>query len=158
MFMGSLPTFTGDVTLWFSQLETQFRAQSITPEQQLEILYGCMPPQLASSARDLITDPSPGATYASVRLEVEKRNTRSEESRFNELMADEQLGDRTPSEFLRRLRELSGEPTIFFSFSTAGELGLESIVFFFVGEPTIFSLEGEPSLATSSNVLSIFNK
>ncbi|CAI9729979.1 Hypothetical predicted protein [Octopus vulgaris] len=108
MFMGSLPTFTGDATLWFSQLEAQFRAQSITPEQQLEILYGCMPPQLASSARDLITDPSPGATYASVRLEVEKRNTRSEESRFNELMADEQLGDRTPSEFLRRLRELSG--------------------------------------------------
>ncbi|CAI9721209.1 Hypothetical predicted protein [Octopus vulgaris] len=108
MFMGSLPTFTGDATLWFSQLEAQFRAQSITPEQQLQILYGCMPPQLASTARDLITDPSPGATYASVKLEVEKRNTRSEESRFNELMADEQLGDRTPSEFLRRLRELSG--------------------------------------------------
>ncbi|XP_029648847.1 uncharacterized protein LOC115222668 [Octopus sinensis] len=108
MFMGSLPTFTGDATLWFSQLEAQFRAQSITPEQQLQILYGCMPPQLASTARDLITDPSPGATYAPVKLEVEKRNTRSEESRFNELMADEELGDRTPSEFLRRLRELSG--------------------------------------------------
>ncbi|CAI9715426.1 Hypothetical predicted protein [Octopus vulgaris] len=119
MFMGSLPTFTGDATLWFSQLEAQFRAQSITPEQQLQILYGCMPPQLASTARDLITDPSPGATYASVKLEVEKRNTRSEESRFNELMADEELGDRTPSEFLRRLRELSGNASEDFFFEVA---------------------------------------
>ncbi|CAI9716145.1 Hypothetical predicted protein [Octopus vulgaris] len=107
MSLNSLPTFTGDATLWFAQLEAQFCAHNVSPQQQLQILYGCMPPQLASTARDLITDPGPDATYASVKLEVEKRNTRSEESRFNELMADEELGDRTPSEFLRRLRELS---------------------------------------------------
>ncbi|XP_029639498.1 uncharacterized protein LOC115214442 [Octopus sinensis] len=109
MSLTSLPNFTGDATLWFAQLEAQFCAHNVSSQQQLQILYGCMPPQLATTARDLITDPGPDATYASVKLEVEKRNTRSEESRFNELMADGKLGDRTPSEFLRRLRELSGK-------------------------------------------------
>ncbi|CAI9728827.1 Hypothetical predicted protein [Octopus vulgaris] len=107
MSLASLPIFTGDATLWFAQLEAYFCAHSVSSEQQLQILCSCMPPQLATTARYLITDPSPDATYASVKLEVEKRNTRSEESRFNELMADEELGDRTPSEFLRHLRELS---------------------------------------------------
>ncbi|XP_029646249.1 uncharacterized protein LOC115220279 [Octopus sinensis] len=109
MSLASLPIFTGDATLWFAQLKAYFCAHSISSEQQLQILYSCIPLQLATTARDLITDPSPDATYASVKLEVEKRNTRSEKSRFNELMADEELGDRTPSEFLRHLRELSGK-------------------------------------------------
>ncbi|XP_029651340.1 uncharacterized protein LOC115224557 [Octopus sinensis] len=109
MSLASLPIFTDDATLWFAQLEAYFCAHSVSSEKQLQILYSCMPPQLATTARDLITDPSPDATYASVKLEVEKRNTRSKESRFHELMADEQLGDRTPPEFLRRLRELSGK-------------------------------------------------
>ncbi|XP_029647994.1 uncharacterized protein LOC115222021 [Octopus sinensis] len=134
MSLNSLPTFTGDATLWFAQLEAQFCAHSISPEQQLQILYGCMPPQLASTARDLITDPGPDATYASVKLEVEKRNTRSEESRFNELMADEELGDRTPSEFLRRLRELSGK---------AADAPLLR-KFFFQGCPPIYRLFWQP--------------
>ncbi|XP_014773505.1 uncharacterized protein LOC106871520 [Octopus bimaculoides] len=62
-----------------------------------------MPAPLARSVRDLITDPHPEATYA----EVLRRNTQSANSKFQTLMKDEHLGDRTPSEFLRRLRELS---------------------------------------------------
>ncbi|XP_029651974.1 uncharacterized protein LOC115225165 [Octopus sinensis] len=70
-----------------------------------------MPPPLSTSARDLIIDPNPDATYASVKAEILRRNTRSAESRFNELIQGEELGDRTPSEFLRSLRASSGGST-----------------------------------------------
>ncbi|XP_052829858.1 uncharacterized protein LOC128249674 [Octopus bimaculoides] len=106
-----LPPFTGDATLWFTQLEAHFDAYGISPSKQLQLLYCSLPTQLATSARDLVTSPNPDATYASVKAEILRRNIKSAESRFNELMADEELGDRTHSEFLRHLRELSGEST-----------------------------------------------
>ncbi|XP_029634954.1 uncharacterized protein LOC115210491 [Octopus sinensis] len=108
MSVPHLHSFTGDATLWFAQVEAHFAAHGVSPIQQLHLLYCSLPPQLATSARDLIIDPSPDATYASIKAEILRRNTRSEESRFNELMADERLGDKTPSQFLRCLRELSG--------------------------------------------------
>ncbi|XP_014775824.1 uncharacterized protein LOC106873111 [Octopus bimaculoides] len=106
-----LPPFNGDAILWFAQLGAHFDAYGISPTNQLKFFYCSLPTQLATSARDLITSPNPDATYASVKAEILRRNTKSAESRFNELMADEELGDRTPSEFLRHLRELSGERT-----------------------------------------------
>ncbi|XP_029652553.1 uncharacterized protein LOC115225747 [Octopus sinensis] len=103
-----LPSFTGDAGLWLAQVESHFAAHAVPPQQQLHLLYSSLPSRLATSVRDLIMSPHPDATYASVKAEILRRNTRSEESQFNELMADEQLGDRTPSQFLRHLREPSG--------------------------------------------------
>ncbi|XP_014782578.1 uncharacterized protein LOC106878010 [Octopus bimaculoides] len=111
MSLPTLPLFTGDATLWFAQIEAYFSAHGISPTQQLQLLYCGMAAPLATSARDLVTDPSPDATYASVKAEIQCCNTRSVESHFSELMADEELGDRTLSQFLRRLSESSGDPT-----------------------------------------------
>ncbi|XP_029636200.1 uncharacterized protein LOC115211691 [Octopus sinensis] len=108
MAASGLPSFTGDSGLWLAQVESHFAAHAISPQQQLHLLYSSLPSRLATSVRDLIMSPHPDATYASVKAEILRRKTRSEESQFNELMADEQLGDRTPSQFLRHLRELSG--------------------------------------------------
>eukprot|EP00106_Octopus_bimaculoides_P007593 XP_014775035.1 PREDICTED: uncharacterized protein LOC106872526 [Octopus bimaculoides] len=69
-----------------------------------------MPSPLARSVKDLITDPHPDATYASIKSEVLCWNIQSVESKFRTLMQDEHLGDRTPFEFLRWLRELSDTP------------------------------------------------
>eukprot|EP00106_Octopus_bimaculoides_P003443 XP_014770885.1 PREDICTED: uncharacterized protein LOC106869595 [Octopus bimaculoides] len=69
-----------------------------------------MPAPLARSVKDLITDPHPDATYASVKSKVLRRNTQSMESKFWTLMQDEHLGDRTPYEFLHRLPEPSDTP------------------------------------------------
>ncbi|XP_052830219.1 uncharacterized protein LOC128249776 [Octopus bimaculoides] len=65
---------------------------------------------LACSVKDLITDPHPDATYVSIKSEVLRWNTQSTNSKFQTLMQDEHLGDRMPSEFLRRLCELSDTP------------------------------------------------
>ncbi|XP_014787952.1 uncharacterized protein LOC106881938 [Octopus bimaculoides] len=98
---------SGDITLWFAQLDTYFSAHVVSLEQQVSLLYCGMPTPLAHSVRDLITDPHPDATYVSVKSEVLRRNTQSANSKFQMLMQDEHLGDKTPSGFLRRLREVS---------------------------------------------------
>ncbi|XP_029652274.1 uncharacterized protein LOC115225454 [Octopus sinensis] len=108
MAASGLPSFTGDAGLWLAQVESHFSTHAVPPQQQLHLLYSSLPSRFATSVRDLIMSPHPDATYASVKAEILRRNTRSEESQFNELMAAEQLGDRTPSQFLRHLRELSG--------------------------------------------------
>ncbi|XP_036369742.1 uncharacterized protein LOC118768063 [Octopus sinensis] len=108
MAASGLPLFTGDVGLWFAQVESHFDAHAVPPQQQLHLLYSSLHPRLATSVRDLIISPHPDATYASVKAEILRRNTRSEESNFKELMAEEQLGYRTPFQFLRHLWELSG--------------------------------------------------
>ncbi|XP_052824337.1 uncharacterized protein LOC128247918 [Octopus bimaculoides] len=42
-------------------------------------------------------------------FEILRRNSKSAESRFRALLQDENLDDKTPSEFLRRIRELSDD-------------------------------------------------
>ncbi|XP_014772290.1 uncharacterized protein LOC106870655 [Octopus bimaculoides] len=110
MSLPNLPAYSGDVTLWFAQLDVYFSAHAVPHQQQLNLLYCGMPTPLARSVKDLITDPHPDATYMSVKSEVLCWNTQSVESKFRTLMQDEQLGDRTPSEFLRDLREFSNTP------------------------------------------------
>ncbi|XP_029635376.1 uncharacterized protein LOC115210759 [Octopus sinensis] len=108
MAASGLPSFTGDAGLWLAQVESHFAKHAVHPQQQLHLLYSSLPSRLTTSVRDLIISPHPDATYASVKAENLRLNRQSEESQFNELMADEQLGDRTPSQFLCHLRELSG--------------------------------------------------
>ncbi|XP_036359014.1 uncharacterized protein LOC115212127 [Octopus sinensis] len=110
MSLPNLPPYSGDVTLWFAQLDAYFSAHAVPHQQQLNLLYCGMPSPLARSVKDLITDPHPDATYVSMKSEVLRWNTQSAESKFQTLMQDEHLRDRTPSEFLHWLRELSNIP------------------------------------------------
>ena len=66
-----------------------------------------MPPSLAKTVKEIITRPPPDLTYEIHKAEDLKRNIASAESHFRSLMQDEHLGDRKPTEFLRRLHELS---------------------------------------------------
>ncbi|CAI9730252.1 Hypothetical predicted protein [Octopus vulgaris] len=110
MSLPSLPAYSGDVTLWFAQLDAYFSAHAVPHQLQLNLLYCEMPSPLACSVKDLITDPHPDAAYMSIKSKVLCRNTKFAESKFRTLMQDEHLGDRTPSEFLCRLQEISDIP------------------------------------------------
>lgn len=104
----SLPAFAGDVRVWFAQMESYFVANNITTEKrQLHILFSAFPASLMPVIKDVITDPPPGSTYESVKREVLHRTSLSAEKRFQTLVNDEHLGDRTPSQLLRRMRELA---------------------------------------------------
>ncbi|CAI9729990.1 Hypothetical predicted protein [Octopus vulgaris] len=107
MSSANLPHFTGDVTLLFTQLEAYFAAHAAPPQQQLNLLFRSIPIPLATSVRDLITDPHLDTTYEVVKSKVLRRNTKSVESKFKQLMQAEGLGDRMLSQFLQHLCELS---------------------------------------------------
>ncbi|XP_014773364.1 uncharacterized protein LOC106871428 [Octopus bimaculoides] len=100
MSLPNLLSFTCDITLWFTQLEAYFAAHAVPSQQQQLNLLCSIPAPLATSTRDLITDPHPDATYKVVKSEVLRRNTKSTESKFKQLMQDEELGDMMPSQFL----------------------------------------------------------
>eukprot|EP00106_Octopus_bimaculoides_P003445 XP_014770887.1 PREDICTED: uncharacterized protein LOC106869596 [Octopus bimaculoides] len=107
MSLTNLLSFTGDVILWFSQLEAHFAAHAVPSQRQLNLLFCSIPAPLATSVKDVITDPHPDATYKVIKAEVLRQNTKSTESKFKQLMQDEELGDRTPSQFLRHLCKFS---------------------------------------------------
>ena len=105
MSFSSLPPYSDDAILWFAQVEAFFQVHEISPHRQLPLLICGMLPSLAKTVREIMIKPPPDLTYQTLKAEVSKRNTASAESPFH--MQDEQLGDRKPTEFLRRLHELS---------------------------------------------------
>ena len=106
-----LPLYSDNVVLWFAQIDAFFKVHEILPERQLNLISCGMPPSLAKTVKEMLTRPSPDVTYEILKAEVLKRNTTSVESRFRLLIEDEHLGDRKPTEFLRRLLELTDTVT-----------------------------------------------
>lgn len=101
------PAFTGDVNVYFAQLEAHFSANNISSDAlRLNILISQLPPALTGEVKDLITAPPPGLTYDLMKAEVLRRTTTSTQKKFHQLLHNEVLGDRRPSQLLRRMREL----------------------------------------------------
>ena len=65
--------------------------------------------EFATEVRDLIIRPPVDAPYDSLREQLIKRTTASEQRKLQQLFSAEELGDRKPSQLLRRLQQLMGE-------------------------------------------------
>ena len=55
----TLPAFSGDVRVWFAQLESYFVANNVMEQRQLPILFSAFPASLTPVVKDLITDTPP---------------------------------------------------------------------------------------------------
>ena len=105
-----LPSFwPGDVELWFSLCEAEFDACGITRQ---ETMFGhvarTLPPEIAQEVRDLIVKRPATNPYTALRDAVIKRTSVSEQRRLRQLLSDEDIGDRKPTQLLRRMRQLLG--------------------------------------------------
>lgn len=95
--------------LWFSQLEAQFQLNHITSDatmfwhviSQLENKY-------ALEVEDIILTPPDRDKYITIKSELIKRLSTSQQQRIRQLLEYEEIGDRTPTQFLRHLRSLAG--------------------------------------------------
>ena len=76
-------------------------------QRQLPILFSAFSASLTPVVKDLITDTRLNSTYDSIKQEVLFRTSLSAEKRFQTLVNDELLGNRMPSELLRRMRKLA---------------------------------------------------
>lgn len=103
------PFWANKPELWFQQLEAQFHLNAITADTtkfwhvvaQLEGRY-------AELVEDIIVNPPSTGKYDSVKAELVKRLSTSRQQKLRQLLELEEMGDRTPSQFLRDLRKLAG--------------------------------------------------
>ena len=73
------------------------------------MLSPCCPPEFATEVRDLLLQPPADTPYDVLRTQFIKRTTASEKCCLRQLFTAEELGNRTPSQLLRRLQQLLGD-------------------------------------------------
>jgi len=105
-----IPEFTtADPELWFNIMDRSFQAAGITTDStKFGYALTAIGPRYTLEVRDIIMNPSPENAYQTLRTELIKRISLSQEHKTRQLLEHEEIGDRKPSQFLRHLRSLAG--------------------------------------------------
>ncbi|XP_045498523.1 uncharacterized protein LOC123696400 isoform X3 [Colias croceus] len=103
------PFWADDPALWFAQVEGQFFLAGITSDTtKFYHISSQLEQRFAQEVKDIIKNPPAENKYKKLKTELIKRLTASQERRIQQLLAQEELGDRKPSQFLRHLQNLAG--------------------------------------------------
>ena len=103
------PYWPDDPVIWFAQVEAQFSTRGISSEQTMyHYVVSSLQPEYASAVRELLVTPPIINPYQVLKTELMKRTTASEQKRLHQLLTAEELGDRTPTQLLRRMEQLLG--------------------------------------------------
>jgi len=105
-----IPEFTPtDPELWFSIMDRSFQAAGITTDStKFGYALTAIGPRYTLEVRDIIMNPPTVNAYQTLRTELVKRISLSQEHKTRQLLEHEEIGDRKPSQFLRHLRQLAG--------------------------------------------------
>lgn len=109
-----LPPFWSDrPSLWFVQAESQFIISDIRNEvTKFHYIVSQLDARVAAEVEDIISHPPAVNPYTFLREKLILRLSASEEKRVRQLISEEELGDRKPSQFLRHLRSLAGATVV----------------------------------------------
>jgi len=105
-----IPEFTpADPELWFSIMDRSFQAAGITTDStKFGYALTAIGPRYTLEVRDIIMNPPTANAYQTLKTELIKRISLSQEHKTRQLLEHEEIGDRKPSQFLRHLRSLAG--------------------------------------------------
>ncbi|XP_070387785.1 uncharacterized protein [Dermacentor albipictus] len=105
-----LPDFwTSDCELWFVHIEALFRRHRVTSQAtKYDNVVSALNRTPAALVRDYLQAPPPDDQYDTLKRELLRRTSDSESWRIQQLLSSEQLGDRKPTELLRRMAQLLG--------------------------------------------------
>ncbi|KAH8026523.1 hypothetical protein HPB51_021135 [Rhipicephalus microplus] len=94
------------------RVEAHFRLRQISSQQTRHWhLVSCLPPDLADDLADILASPRPSHPYDTLKAAIISRKSESEHSRLQQLITATELGDRRPSQLLRRMRQLLDGPS-----------------------------------------------
>ncbi|XP_075733123.1 uncharacterized protein LOC142775549 [Rhipicephalus microplus] len=97
-------------SLWFIQVENKFRIHRITSEvHKRELLVEALPPQAMPEIRDILVGPPGDTPYTTVNQALLHRLVPPKLRRIQQLLCNEELGDRRPTHFLRHLQHQLGD-------------------------------------------------
>ena len=72
-------------------------------------MVSCLAPEYATEVQDLLLELPAQQLYETLKAQLTKRISASEQQRIQELLSTEELGDRTPSQMLQRIQQLLGD-------------------------------------------------
>mgnify|MGYP004584091395 CR=1 FL=1 len=99
-----------DPELWFAQFESQTAYSGITDTQNYG-LVAKLDSQTIREVADIVGNPPEKDRYATLKGELIGRLSSSRQEKIRRLLEKEEIGDRSPSKFLRHLKALAGSST-----------------------------------------------
>ena len=104
------PFWPSDPAVWFAQVDAHFATKRITSQKtKFDYVIASLEPEYAAEVRDLILDPPSTTPYDTLKTQLIQWTSASEQRRLQQLFNSEELGDRTPSQLLRRMQQLLGD-------------------------------------------------
>lgn len=104
------PFWPADPELWIAQVEAQFRTRNILQDTlKFDYVVASLNPETAVEIRDILLHPPDTDKYVAIKGALLKRNELSDQKRLQELLSKEDLGDRRPTQVLRRMQQLVGD-------------------------------------------------
>ena len=101
------PFWSADPQVWFAQIESQFVTRKITNQDtKFHHIVASLAPEVAVDVRDLIIHKPANDAYDELKDKLISRTTASRTKRLQQLLSAEELGDRKPSQLLRKFEQL----------------------------------------------------
>lgn len=94
--------------VWFRQIEAQFEVAGIVADNtKFNYIIGVLDQCLCNTVSDVLMNPPLTERYTTLKQAIISRLSASTTSQISQLLGDVDMGDRTPSQFLRELRLLA---------------------------------------------------